>query len=469
MKTFSSLSGLLATALAPLAIAASPAPAVALPASAPTTAVTYPAPVLLARTAAGTGVEFRGRFYFPATGVDGRQIWSTDGTPGGTHEAIDNNVGVGSSDPTQLVVYGDRLLFRDSTPATGSEWFTSDGTTAGTHVLKDINPGQSGSSPGPAVLAGGRLYFAATDPALGGRGLWVTDGSDFGTNRAQPVSNPTGPVSLDDRVVYAATDAQGARKPYVTFTADERTSRLDHEAADVDLNPHDFVRFAGRAYFVAGSDDQGNQHGEELWLTSTTTADATEVEDVYPGFHDSLIEDITPFAGRVWFPGLTPDEGLELWSSTATDTSTSTSMAADILAGDDSSSPANLRSIGTALLFDADDGVHGKELWSSDSTGTDVHLVRDISPGPGDGVDRTPDPLALTVGARSVFSGTDAAGTEPWVSDGTAAGTVRLADLTPGAGGSAPYAVGRIARPPPSTLVRRTPPSRRAGRGSRCA
>ena len=33
------------------------------------------------------------------------------------------------------------------------------------------------------------------------------------------------------------------------------------------------------------------------------------------------------------------------------------------------------------LLFAADDGIHGQELWSSDGTAPGTHLVRDLNPG----------------------------------------------------------------------------------------
>src|SRR4051794_39248398 len=64
-----------------------------------------------------------------------------------------------------------------------------------------------------------------------------------------------------------------------------------------------------------------------------------------------------------------------------------------------SASPALLKDVNTSTLsgvattsrlvggveyFEADDGVHGRELWRSDGTAGGTYLVKDIRTGPGD-------------------------------------------------------------------------------------
>src|SRR5579872_1076541 len=72
-------------------------------------------------------------------------------------------------------------------------------------------------------------------------------------------------------------------------------------------------------------------------------------------------------------------EGLEartLLSSTP-------AMVADINPGPASSSPTNLMAIGSTTYFNANDGVHGNELWKTDGTTAGTMMVKDINPGSG--------------------------------------------------------------------------------------
>ena len=99
------------------------------------------------------------------------------------------------------------------------------------------------------------------------------------------------------------------------------------------------------------------------------------------------------------------------------------------------SDPQSLVAIGDRVFFTADDGVHDRELWVSDGTAAGTHMVKDILPTtPTDYAPYWPDNLTAINGLL-YFSATDGVhGYEPWVSDGTEAGTHMIKDIEPTAG-----------------------------------
>jgi ELWxxDGT repeat protein len=84
----------------------------------------------------------------------------------------------------------------------------------------------------------------------------------------------------------------------------------------------------------------------------------------------------------------------------------------DASPGSDGSDPRNLTAVGDRLFFTASDPEHGDELWVSDGSASGTVVVADIVPGTGGS-----DPSELTtVGDRLFFSAQDNAhGREVWV------------------------------------------------------
>jgi ELWxxDGT repeat protein len=85
--------------------------------------------------------------------------------------------------------------------------------------------------------------------------------------------------------------------------------------------------------------------------------------------------------GTLVFQGYDSTHGYELWQSDGT--SAGTLLTADIVPGSASSNPLYMTVAGTQVFFNADDGVHGAELWTA-TLAADV-VTAGIS-GPTDGV-----------------------------------------------------------------------------------
>lgn len=91
-------------------------------------------------------------------------------------------------------------------------------------------------------------------------------------------------------------------------------------------------------------------------------------------------------------------------------------------------------------FFLANDGTTGNELWVTDGTTTGTNLVMDIFQGTNNsGIEIAPNHLGSNMKDGKLYffanygtGGFTVNGTEPWVSDGTAAGTFMLKDIYPG-------------------------------------
>ena len=142
--------------------------------------------------------------------------------------------------------------------------------------------------------------------------------------------------------------------------------------------------------------------------------------------------------GHVWFTAFNEEDGFALWRSDGTPAGTAAvkSFGSEIWVS--GLAPAETTGLGDGVLFAASDWVHGRELWRSDGTVEGTAMVKEIWPGKGMGYETFlygPSDLAslneAVVFSVVVDSSTFPARSVPWVSDGTEAGTLKLADVLP--------------------------------------
>ncbi|MGL4511848.1 MAG: ELWxxDGT repeat protein [Lacipirellulaceae bacterium] len=317
-------------------------------------------------------------FYRADNGVNGRELWKSDGTESGTSLVKDIRTGAANAQLRNLTNVSGTLFFRANDGVSGYELWKSDGTESRTVRVKDINPGSANglySRASHMVNVGGTLYFSAND-GLTGYELWKSDGTEAGTVRVR-----------DIRAGFSGS------------------------------SPSNLTNVAGTLFFNADGD---------LWRSDGTASGTLRVKRIRTGSAGAYPEQFTSVAGTLYFTANDGVSGSELWKSDGTDAGTV--RVKDIRVGSRGAYPRFLTNVAGTLFFAASDGVSGDELWTSDGTVAGTVQVRDIVPGSGSswsGIFYNPS-LTNVAGTLYFRANDGTAGSQLWKSDGTASGTMRV-------------------------------------------
>ncbi|MFP2903622.1 ELWxxDGT repeat protein [Pyxidicoccus sp. 3LFB2] len=388
-------------------------------------------------------IAFNGSLFFSAD-VEGlgREPWLCDGTAPGTRLLQDVYAGVRSSSVSPMAAMNGALLFGAHNGVNGMELWTSDGTSQGTRLLRDIQPGSASGSPSDLQFLGGRVYFKANDGQTGIE-PWTSDGTSDGTRLLRDINvagtsgnSGFGPrIAFKDRVYFGASNGTGT-----TLWRTDGTTEGTVSLANV--VPYFYGEAAATPDFFYFTGAGGNSNDVELWKSDGTAAGTQLIRNINAG-QASWPDNLTLIGQVLYFSAIENGSTLRgLWRSDGTQAGTW--LVKQLPAEQGNFNPANLTVLNGVLLFQAYDPEGGTELWRSDGTLEGTRRVRDIHPGPVGGVANQPM-LVLKQEGLVVFAASDGtSGMEPWISDGTEAGTRRLGDLAPGAYSSTPRLFTRV-------------------------
>jgi ELWxxDGT repeat protein len=355
-------------------------------------------------------------------GIHGDELWTSDGTKGGTVLLKDILPGPASSGPSQFVEYDGSVFFSvRMEPDAPFELWKTDGTTEGTtRVVTFYEQGQFGFT--ELEASAGLLYFGASGHDSG-VGLWRTDGTIEGTYR------------IRDQRVHSLTDVSGKlffvsnydlpNELWITDGTAAGTMPLTDVPGSVNLtNVRHPVAVEDELFFTALTDTVG------LYKSDGTPAGTVRIRK----FDDDVLPiELAAVQDTLFIAVNNRGKTFELWKSNGTQTNT---VRVKVIGP--TTFPAllnNFTAVGDHLYFNGFDGLSGNELWRSDGTEAGTYMVADISPGGFGSV-----PASITdIGGLAYFSATNLEhGYEMWRSNGTAAGTVRLTEIGPGAEDSHP-------------------------------
>jgi len=329
----------------------------------------------------------------------GRELWVTDGTATGTRMVKNINPGKASSDPSFVGSFNNVAFFTADDGAHGRELWRSDGSAEGTFLLKDLAPGLASLEAMHFTLVGNRLFFCtpAGDSKYDtyGRGyplfaLWRTDGTQNGTIRLKTMYDVKDMVSLNGTLIALVHGpdytinlcrSDGTRQGTVRYVSlsDPTFSGLWGEFHGMTLT------VAGEKVFFAAQGSGGEKPiGAKLYAADAEKA--TLLKDFYSSNWRENGYSLT--RGRVFMGNYYFKVGLGSY---------------------DSGGSASSWSDGTPESLNA--------------------------PGPYCPLGNAP---GVTVGSYTIFVYVhdQGAGDEPWITDGTEAGTRILADINPGTGDS---------------------------------
>jgi ELWxxDGT repeat protein len=328
-----------------------------------------------------------------------QELWKSDGTAGGTTRVATLS--------RVMIPYGDEpMLFaagsRVFIPAMNGVW-TSDGTPEGTTLLHGEGSPEPLHYATTPISVGDRFYFTAFDD-LYRPGMWTSDCTEAGTRMLTvlPWGPQPGLVSLGDTLLLSAGDGV-----YRSNGTPEGTVLLDN--LSLRLGSEESARLPDGRWLITTSEDSG---APSLWVTDGTRAGTTPLQPAQgQGF--VRIQAPTRHGDAVLFWADDGVHGMEPWVTDGTPEGTR--MIHDIFRAD-SSRPQSLLDVDGTLYFTAYDAGHGRELWKSDGTAEGTRLVKDLNP-----VVTSDGPYGLTRVGQTLFFFSQR---QLWKSDGTEAGTL---------------------------------------------
>ncbi|MEO7446325.1 MAG: ELWxxDGT repeat protein, partial [Ferruginibacter sp.] len=357
--------------------------------------------------------------------------------------------------------------------------YRTDGTTAGTIKLNLTYPTYISTKADKLTALGNKVVFAGDNFSRYGE-IWSSDGTQAGTialERYQPTISTTRPVisdviKLNNEVIYSVRNTDnhlllkktngtvGSLEVVHDFgtypTGNAQVTLFNiinnflyfivYDGADNDQlwrsdgtagGTFMLYDFGPSQYVAGGLMPAGSNFyvmivtpgiGNVLWKSDGTVAGTAALKTIGTTGNNNYPSN-TAIGNTLYFAGL-DGNGKELWKTDGT--GGGTVLVADINSGAGSSNPSNFTVLNNNLYFAASDGT-GNKLWKYD--GTAATLVKDINPS-----GQTSVQSSFVVSNNNIIlsANTAVGGTELWITDGTTANTMQVADINPGTANSSP-------------------------------
>lgn len=359
----------------------------------------------------GSTIYFTGSSF----GSVGYELWKTNGTAAGTVMIKDIRLGTGNSFPNYFAEVNGSIFFTANDGTNGAELWKTDGTEVGTTMIKNLTAGSGNTNVNYFAVYNNEYFFNNS----GTTNLYKSDGTEAGTVLVKDVVDTIKDIVVFNNTLYVFNYA-------TTFWESDGTT-----AGTVSVTTEVDEFYHNGTYAVVGNEMyfQGrNECYYQLWKTDGTAVGTVMLKAILPVWDDGHINSIVDLNGVAI---LTANDGTwhgnELWMSDGT--SAGTQMLKDINeTGNQWSDPTGFYDFNGTLLFSADNGVNGRELWKK--VGANTTMVKDINVG---NLFSSPSEFVELNGLVYFKAATKLYGTELWQTDGTESGTIMVKDINPDA------------------------------------
>jgi ELWxxDGT repeat protein len=206
-------------------------------------------------------------YYGETTGNNSAtEPWRTNGTT--TEKVKEIRDGVEGSAPFDFIATDNRAYFTADDGTHGRELWVTDGTDGGTQIVHEHHPLSTGTSFSPPRTTNGNiLYYEPNDPTTGGE-VWRTDGTEAGTRVVKDITPGVGGSGQIQLFRFGSGFGMlRGSDVYVSDGTDAGTTLLN--TVDIDgYGPGYPVVVGSRAYFRGGL----GPYGSVMWRTDGTAA-----------------------------------------------------------------------------------------------------------------------------------------------------------------------------------------------------
>lgn len=336
-------------------------------------------------------VTDQGILFGATDGQNGYELWKSDGTTNGTYMVKDITENGDSFERNffseKLAVLENEVFFTANDGMNGTDLWKTDGTEEGTQFVMHISDGRYSSEMHHLRSVNGNIFFLVSSDNLNWQWqLWKSDGSTSGTFALSDVELVPNLSSFNfelfpyrNKIFFDADSKYYGNELWVsdgTRAGTELFKDFNHKWGSM---PNNFLDMDGLLFFSSRNSDIGNQ----LFMSNGSKEGTKEVKEINSTGYNSFDEDSETISvnGTVFFSANDGVHGFELWKSDGTETGTE--MVKDINNGPNGSMinesySTSFYAIDDKLYFLADDGINGKQVWISDGTTEGTKSVQNV-------------------------------------------------------------------------------------------